>query len=546
MAGDRGKGLTMSGRGRAAHRGVVLGTTRVASLAAAIVAVAVLAAAPASAAVPFNAGTGHDAQVAVGSDGTGHVVWLTDEAGDRVGYCRVPRGGRGCDAASKLISFPGGAAAFSTGDVPQVFAPAQNKVVVVGSCFSCGAGGSTDRIFRWISTDNGATFGAPTEIANDLALGGQGAYVDTGNVFIGVAGRALIAGPTALSTEPIAPLPGGHVYSPSVVRVPGQNQLVAASNDLAAAAYTVFSGSLTPIEINDVTNWSGPQPPPGGPVDDDETALGAAGGGTFLVYKRFVPNDNQVIVHKYDPGGPTFGAAAAIEGPSVIDDSSADYTDIAVDGLGPQVIWRTLYDGGRLRYRRSTDGGATWGPVLNIALRDTFIDPEIAVAPGGSGFAAWTGIGTSTVRVVALDPQPEPVPPPTSAPTPAPASTPTATIPPVYTGVFRTVAVSDRMARFRLFVPRSCVAPGQRFKVRLKWKRKQRKGNLFVKVRRTDFYLGTKRIKIDKKAPFAHTYKLRASQAAGSTVRLRARAFIKVKRGKSPTKSIRTNVRVCG
>jgi len=90
------------------------------------------------------------------------------------------------------------------------------------------------------------------------------------------------------------------------------------------------------------------------------------------------------------------------------------------------------------------------------------------------------------------------------------------------------------------------VAPGQKVKVRLKWKRKERKGNLFVTIRRVDFYLNTKRIRIDKKAPFVHTYKLRASQTPGSTIRLRARAFIKVKRGKSPTKPIRTKVKVCG
>ena len=48
-------------------------------------------------------------------------------------------------------------------------------------------------------------------------------------------------------------------------------------------------------------------------------------------------------------------------------------------------------------------------------------------------------------------------------------------------------------------MPRSCVAPGQKVKVRLKWKRKERKGNLFVKIRRVDFYLNTKRSRIDKK-----------------------------------------------
>jgi hypothetical protein len=35
------------------------------------------------------------------------------------------------------------------------------------------------------------------------------------------------------------------------------------------------------------------------------------------------------------------------------------------------------------------------------------------------------------------------------------------------------------------------------------------------------------------------------AQAKGSTITLRTRAFIKVKRGKAPTKSLRARVRVC-
>jgi hypothetical protein len=46
---------------------------------------ALLALAPAAnAATPFTAGTGSGADVAVGSDGTGHVVWVTNEADDRI------------------------------------------------------------------------------------------------------------------------------------------------------------------------------------------------------------------------------------------------------------------------------------------------------------------------------------------------------------------------------------------------------------------------------------------------------------------------------
>jgi hypothetical protein len=93
--------------------------------------------------------------------------------------------------------------------------------------------------------------------------------------------------------------------------------------------------------------------------------------------------------------------------------------------------------------------------------------------------------------------------------------------------------------------PRGCVRPGGTFVATLKWKRKKRKGNLFVKVRRTDFYIGKRRVKIDRKAPFRKTLRVRAGTARGSTVRLRARAFIKVKRGRSPKKSLFVTFRVC-
>ena len=93
--------------------------------------------------------------------------------------------------------------------------------------------------------------------------------------------------------------------------------------------------------------------------------------------------------------------------------------------------------------------------------------------------------------------------------------------------------------------PRGCVRRGGTFVATLKWKRQKRKGNLFVKVRRTDFYIGTRRVKIDRRAPFRQTLRVRANSVPGSTVRLRARAFIKVKRGRSPKKSLFVTFRVC-
>ena len=94
-------------------------------------------------------------------------------------------------------------------------------------------------------------------------------------------------------------------------------------------------------------------------------------------------------------------------------------------------------------------------------------------------------------------------------------------------------------------VPGGCVKRGAGFSVKLTWKKQKKKGNVFVKVTRTDFYLGAKRAKIDRKAPFTQTLKVPSSARPGSSVSVRARAFIKVKKGKPPKKSIRATIKVC-
>jgi len=101
-------------------------------------------------------------------------------------------------------------------------------------------------------------------------------------------------------------------------------------------------------------------------------------------------------------------------------------------------------------------------------------------------------------------------------------------------------------ATVKFSVPKGCVAAGSTFTVTLSWKKQKRKGNKFVKVTRTDFYIGKKRVKIDRKAPFRQTLRVTAGSKAGSTVKLKARAFIKVKKGKQPKKSLNSSIKVCG
>src|SRR5215210_7778749 len=123
---------------------------------------AVLALAPAvEAATPFTAGTGNGHDVAVGSDGKGHVVWLEEGSPDRVHYCRVPAGATACEI-ERFLTFPGiSPNADSLSPHVQVFAPAPFKVVVLAHCTQCPDGASDHKTFRFIAAapSNGDVFG---------------------------------------------------------------------------------------------------------------------------------------------------------------------------------------------------------------------------------------------------------------------------------------------------------------------------------------------------------------------------------------------------
>jgi hypothetical protein len=378
---------------------------------------ATLALAPAaSAATPFTAGTGFGHDLATGSDGTGHVVWLQDESpSDRLHYCRVPAGGSACDGESTILDFGGPTlTANAVGDA-QVFTPITNRVVILASCWACGAGSTTDRTYRWISTDNGANFGAPVEIGRNLVMNGQADWVDTSGLSLATEGLGFQATDASLPNPDTATATlasgGLFVYSPAVIYDETLDRAVYATNDLDTVKYAYrVDATPTAAELNNVANWQIDRLLSSPEGDNDETALSSGPSGIFLTYKWFVPNDNRLGLRKFDPVTNTFGGPVYVEGADPIDNNSLDYPYHSQDGSGRiHVVWRTLHDDGRLRYSRSDDGGATFSAGANLALKETFIDPIVEAAPSGAGFAAWKGIGSgSAIRVVPIDPQPEP------------------------------------------------------------------------------------------------------------------------------------------
>jgi hypothetical protein len=93
--------------------------------------------------------------------------------------------------------------------------------------------------------------------------------------------------------------------------------------------------------------------------------------------------------------------------------------------------------------------------------------------------------------------------------------------------------------------PKTCVLPGQTFSATLSHKAKKKKGRKKVKITKVEFSIDGKLKKTDRKAPFKQTLTSR-SYVPGSLHTLKARAFIKVKKGKKvPKKSVSAKFRVC-
>jgi hypothetical protein len=363
--------------------------------------------ATAQAATPFTAGSGASPTVAVGSDGTGHVVWETTGDNVEVGYCRVSAGASACNR-TELLDFNGSPSANRSSDKAQVFTPAPNKVVIVASCWECPTG-VNNRIYRWVSVNNGSNFGAPVEIDNKVENAGHGTWLEEGSIF--VATRASHVKAAAIDGgEGVDYATGGlFSFAPEVARVPGTPKLVAAVNDLDEVKYGVYKGpSLTVPNINNLLNWETDQTLPSPEPDNSDTALNSGPNGVFLTYRYFVAGDTHIGLRRFDPATNDFGGPTYLEGPDPIEDNSLEEPDSFQDPSGRiHVAWVSLFGGGRLRYTVSDTGGGAFSSPATLAKSENINEPEIATGSDGKGFATWTPGLSGAIRVVPLDPQPE-------------------------------------------------------------------------------------------------------------------------------------------
>lgn len=493
----------------------------------------------ANAATPFTVGTGVNPRIAVTPNGTGHVVWLIPDRileSAAVGYCRIPVGASACDRQEILLFPSSGGLAKSGGDVT-VQAESDAALRITSACYGCAVGDAQEGIQRWDTADGGTTFlpepsigGTPT----NAGMGPDGITVGSGVYVTPADGDQVIARPGTSDTTAVDMAAGTNfVQTPSIVQIPGQNRLVYAVSDLFGVRTATFNGpDFAATSLMNAGNWTTDQKLPTPESGIRNTHLTSGPSGVWLTYEQKVPLDDHVRVRRFDAATNAFGAPRSLESTSDTGDASIDDVFSSQDATGRvHVVWRSNLTTEQLRYTRSDAAGAAFAAPATLATGEDYAHPVVGTGPDAAGWIAWQASdASSAIRVMRLDATA--LADATDTSTTASSGTTT-----------RTLKVNG--ATLSLRVPAGCVKRGAGFSVRLTWKKQKKKGNLFVKVSRTDFYVGAKRAKIDRKAPFTQTLKVPSTAKPGSSVTVRARAFIKVKKGRSPKKSIRATIKVC-
>jgi hypothetical protein len=506
-------------------------TTVVAALAFAL-----LAAAPGAGA--FSIGPGGQPGLAVDAAGTAYVAWNGPSAVLR--FCRIPRGATACDpTAAASIAVPG------SGSSGRPFVVVSgSRVVVVQQRYGAGVAGFS-ALYAFTSHDGGVSFPEQRvigKIAPNEAIPGPGDTIsgvsDDNPVFqnapldgsapVNLGGTSAV-GSAALSTD--------HPYYGTIALLDASTPLAVFQSGTGAGQFRRYDGSG---DINDVANWTTA-------ADIGAVRYPKLAGGPSGLFLLSTTESGEEVVSKFTGAG--FGTPVML---GITADPPSQH--MFQDAAGRLHAVFMHGDGSGLHLMHAvSDNGANWriGTVVTVSTPggDGGIgDTRVATAPDHIGVVVWRGgspVGEIRVAAVGPDAPVDPVPKPAPAPQPAPIPPPTPKPAPVIKPLLQpTKRLTVKEGSYALGGVPVCVKNGSSYSVTLAFKRAKAKNNVVVKLRRADFFLGTKRVLKDTSAPFVAAIRVTGAKA-GKTYTVSARAYLKVRRGPARTRSISRSVKTC-
>jgi hypothetical protein len=334
------------------------------------------------------ASAGEHPQLLVDGAGTAHVVWneRTPDQPDTLRYCRIRRGGSGCEASQSLVPdqpYDGGNAAAFNNDVgiPRVLALNGQLALLTNRYPNTlrGPDGEyhSSNTYLFASEDGGGSFGPPALVGTGQTSGQPAVYGSADSPRIGLVSDTQTGGTFFQSIAPgrysaTTGNLGADGVDSSVAPFEGDTVAVAFATISSVVHVRIWSGQG---DVQDPATWSDAS------FDGEEPRLASGPAGTFLITRTQAKREQ--VVRRVTRGG--LGAPTTLSGTA-----GSGIGDLVQDDSGRLLATYRLMVGSteQLLLRTSTDGVRWSAPQVlrSVPIETGLWESDMGAAADGGGF----------------------------------------------------------------------------------------------------------------------------------------------------------------
>jgi len=260
-----------------------------------------------------------------------HVVWDDMSSGNDEVFYRSNAGDVVSNPADDLSNTAG------SSSIPSI-AVSGNNVYVVWRDNTPG----NDEVFYRRSNDGGASFGSTVNLSNNAGFSGAPSIAVSGN----------------------------NVHIVWYDQTPGNSEIFYRRSTDGGASF----GST----VNLSNNAAESAPP----------AIAVSGNNVYVDWRDNTPGNFDMLYRRSTDGGASFGSTVNLSNNA--GDSGGISQGIAASGNSVYIVWRDNTPGSyNIFYRRSTDGGASFGSTVNLSNNDGHSDLPAIAASGSNVYIVW-------------------------------------------------------------------------------------------------------------------------------------------------------------